>query len=311
MARKTYNGPTAEEKLVSDLADLMDRSDLPPWQKPWTPRNGKHRNLLTGHEYSGSNPILLEMGAIMGGHQGMPLWIGYGAAKSKGWLPRKGCKGVRILRPQLNVREDEGEDGADPVIKSWVSYKVVCVFNAADLVGVDDKSSETLEAAIRTAIGSGTDRPESQRLDAAEAVLGAWPVETTYGGSVACYVPSLDTIRMPDPSDFRSREAFCATWAHEQAHSTGHESRLKRTFGGAFGSQQYAREELIAELAAVLICLRLEIGYDLQGHAAYLKHWTNILRDEPKALFKVLSAARQAADLIAPETATESADLAD
>ena len=61
------------------------------------------------------------------------------------------------------------------------------------------------------------------------------------------------------------------------------------------------KEELIAELSSVLICYMLLIGCELQGHAAYLHHWAQVLREEPKALFKILSAARQAADLIAPE----------
>ena len=106
---------------------------------------------------------------------------------------------------------------------------------------------------------------------------------------------------MPEAEAFTSREAFAATWAHEQAHSTGHGSRLDRPMGGTQGSKAYAREELVAELAAVLIAYRLQIGCQLENHAAYLKEWAKLLRDEPKALFKVLSDARKAADLIAPE----------
>ena len=106
---------------------------------------------------------------------------------------------------------------------------------------------------------------------------------------------------MPEAEAFTSREAFAATWAHEQAHSTGHSSRLDRPMAGSFGSKAYAREELVAELAAVLIAYRLQIGCQLQNHAAYLKEWAELLREEPRALFKVLSRARQAADLIAPE----------
>ena len=70
---------------------------------------------------------------------------------------------------------------------------------------------------------------------------------------------------------------------------------------GGMGSKLYAQEELVAELAAVLICYRLQIGCQLENHAAYLKNWAELLKEEPKALFKVLSDARKAADLIAPE----------
>ena len=95
--------------------------------------------------------------------------------------------------------------------------------------------------------------------------------------------------------------AFYATWAHEQVHSTGHASRLKRDLGGAFGKPRYAREELVAELGAVLLGDRLEIGSELQSHAAYLEHWIALLQAEPQVLFQVLGEARQAVELIAPE----------
>lgn len=315
MKRKTYDGPTAEEQLVSDLIELMERSDLPPWQKPWTGGNsGRHRNLITGHVYTGANPILLEMGAIMRGHH-LPLWVGFGAAKSKGWQVKKGSKSVRILRPQLSKREQTDANGqpqtdpatGDTLISAWVSYKIVSLFNAADLTAPDD----SLDLAIRSALGQVPQLAESERLDAAERVLEAWQVPTSFDGTLACYVPAQDRIVMPPAATFRSREAFCATWAHEQSHSTGHKSRLARDLNGSRTSNSYAREELIAELAAVLLCQRLEIGYDLQGHAAYLRHWAAVLKESPRALLKVLSAARQAADLICPDPAADSASLAD
>jgi len=71
--------------------------------------------------------------------------------------------------------------------------------------------------------------------------------------------------------------------------------------GGAFWKPRYAREELVAELGAVLLGDRLEIGSEIESHAAYLGHWIELLRESPKVLFQVLSEARQAADLICPE----------
>jgi antirestriction protein ArdC len=65
---------------------------------------------------------------------------------------------------------------------------------------------------------------------------------------------------------------------------------------------EYAKEELVAELASVLICYRIRVGFDLQNHASYLKSWSSILKEGgSKVLFQVLSEARKAADLIAPE----------
>lgn len=298
--RRTYDGPTSEETLVSDLVALMESSNLPPWRREWNGHHGEHRNLLTGHPYRGSNPILLELGSLMRGHT-LPLWLGGAQAKQQGWFPKKGTKAVRIIRPQLNKREDDNGE-----LKSWVSYKPVAVFNAADLTGANTETSDTLAAAIG-AVAGVSPKNHKDRLERAESTLENWPVAVSHGGAMACYLPAIDKIRLPDPDSFNSREAYCATWAHEQAHSTGHDSRLNRNLSCSPGSQAYAREELVAELAAVLICYRLQIGSQMANHAAYLKEWANILKEEPKALFKVLSQARQAADLIIPEAHGEEA----
>jgi antirestriction protein ArdC len=312
-ARK-YDGPTAEETLVADLVALMESSELPPWRREWSGHQGEHRNLISGHVYRGANPILLELGGMLRGHT-LPIWLGGAEAKAKGWWPRKGCKAVRIVRPQLNKREETDEAGrpvtgpdGSPLIAAWVSFKPVAVFNAADLVGNDDETAAALAEAIAAALGQSEQREPAARLEAAEAVLEAWPVPTSWGGARACYSPDLDRISMPAPEAFTTREAMAATWAHEQAHSTGHSSRLKRPMGGSFGSQPYAREELVAELAAVLISYRLQIGCQLENHAAYLNHWAQLLKDGgPRVLFQVLSDARKAADLIAPEAPAEEA----
>ena len=133
-------------------------------------------------------------------------------------------------------------------------------------------------------------------------MLGAWPVPISFDGDRGCYLPAIDRIQLPDRASFHSPKAFCATWAHEQIHSTGRESRLKRDLGGAFGKARYAREELVAELGAVLLGDRLEIGSEIESHAAYLGPWVEQLKESPKVQLQVLSEARQAADLINPNS---------
>ena len=304
--KKTYDGPTPEEKLCAELVALLEQGTA-PWRRPFQGQSGHHRNLLTGHEYRGGNPLLLELGGIVRGH-GLPLWLGGAQAKAEGWYPRKGCTAARILRPQLNKREDEVTNpdtgNAETVLKAWTSYKVVPVFNVADLVGATDETAAALAERIAVAIGQTQRKEPAARLETAEAVLEAWEVQTVYGGAQPCYVPGLDRISMPNPEAFETREAFAATWAHEQIHSTGHADRLARPMGGTFGSKAYAREELVAELGAVLLCQRLEIGSEFQNHAAYLANWVEVLQEGPRTLFQVLSQARQAADLIAPEATT-------
>jgi antirestriction protein ArdC len=106
----------------------------------------------------------------------------------------------------------------------------------------------------------------------------------------------------PDRASFHSYAAFCAIWAHEQIHSTDHESRLKRDLGGASGKVRCARAELVAELGAVLLGDRLEIGSEIESNAAYLGYWVELLKESPKVLFQVLSEVRLAAYLICRES---------
>ncbi len=296
-SRKTYEGPTAEEKIVASLIELMEAGSA-PWRQPWDGSGGGHHvNLISGHRYRGANPILLTLGMHIRG-SALPFWCGFAEARKLGIFPRKGSKAVHILRPQLHSREEPGEAG-EVTLHSWASYRPVPVINAADLEG--EALTGLIEA--RQAAEGVEAKPEPERLEAAETVLGAWPVPVSFGGDRACYLPAIDRIQLPDRASFHSPAAFCATWAHEQIHSTGHESRLKRDLDGAFGKERYTREELVAELGAVLLGNRLEIGSEIESHAAYLGHWIALLKESPKVLFQVLSEARQAADLICPEPA--------
>lgn len=311
--RRTYDGPSAEEKLCSALIEVLERG-VNPWRRDWAQLGlqGQHRNLLTGAAYRGSNPAVLEMWAACRGYN-LPLWLGCAQAKGKGWYPRKGSQGCYVLRPQLNKRAQEDDNGqpvlgpdGQPLIAAWISYKPACVFNVVDLVGRDNEAQQMLDAAIAAAAGSVVVRPEPERLADAEKVLGAWQVATTWAGDRAFYSSAADAISMPTRAQFSSGAGLYATWAHEQVHSTGHSNRLGRQLGGMFGSDAYAREELVAELGAFLICNRLAIPSSTQNHAAYLGSWAKVLKEGPKVLFKVLSDATKAANMICgPEVIEE------
>ena len=299
-ARKKYTGPTAEEKICLALVELMEAGKN-PWRKEWKAGGqGGHRNLITGNAYRGSNPILLEMYQSIKGHP-LGLWCGAGQAKQKGWWPVKGCTAAYIVRPQLNRYTDEVEPAnggdAESVTRQWTSFKPVAVFNVADLKGKDQESQARLDSAILAATGSAIVAPEMERHAAAEKALGTWEVDTKWSGDRAFYSVGGDTITMPERQLWLSQPGLYATWCHECIHSTGAEKRLRRTYG-RFGSRDYAREELVAELGAFLMCNRLQINSDAQNHAAYLSNWAEVLKEGPKVLFKVLSDATKASNLI-------------
>jgi antirestriction protein ArdC len=293
---------------VASLVALLEAGTT-PWRREWDAASGGHHvNLLSGRRYRGANPALLTLGMHLRG-SALPYWCGFAEAKALGIFPRKGSKAVHVLRPQVHQggesRLVEPDSAAEPV-RSWVSYRPVALFNAADLEG------QALEALIqkRRRADGAVLRPEPERLEAADAVLSSWPVPVSFGGDRACYLPVPDRIQLPDRSAFHSAGALYATWAHEVIHSTGHSSRLARDLSGGMGeggdgSRAYAREELVAELGAVLLGDRLEIGSAMANHAAYLGHWVELLQESPRVLLQVLSDARKAADLVVPESSRD------
>jgi antirestriction protein ArdC len=285
-----------------------------PWLREWDSSGGGHHvNLLSGHRYRGANQILLTLGKHLRG-SALPYWCGFAEAKALGIFPRKGSQGVRILRPQVNrvsgVEASDRSDRADtpgttpgakpddaPTDRVWTSFRPVVVFNAIDLEG----DALAGWVAQRQAEAAGSERSEPERLAAAEAVLGAWPVPVSYRGERACYLPQIDRIQLPERAAFGSAAGFYATWAHEVIHSTGHASRLQRDLIGRFDSKAYARQELVAELGSVLLGDQLEIGSALENHAAYLGHWVELLKESPQVLFQVLGKSRRALELVMPE----------
>ena len=308
--RKKYDGPTAEEKLTQSLIELLEKGTS-PWRKEWRTEagQGRHANLITGNPYMGANPALLEMYANIRGHE-LNLWAGAGQAKAKGWWPKKGSKCAYVVRPQLNSYEQHDEHGepikaadGSTLISSWVSYKPAAVFNVGDLAGKTEADQAKLEQLLAELKGSPVDQPEVARIEAAERVLGGWCDQLAGGcsfeGQRAFYNSGADLIKIPARNRWTDPAALAATWAHECIHSTGHSSRLNRKLGTGHGSQDYAREELVAELGAFLLCNRLQISSCAENHAAYLDCWRGVLKEGPKVLFKVLSDATKAANLIA------------
>jgi antirestriction protein ArdC len=207
-----------------------------PWRRPWDGSGGGHHvNLFSGHRYRGANPILLTLGMHIRG-SALPFWCGFAEARKLGIFPRKGSKAVHILRPQLHSREEPGV-GGEVTLRSWASYRPVAVFNAADLEG---PALASLIEARKVAEGVEA-RPEPERLEAAEAVLGAWPVPVSFGGDRACYLPAIDRIQLPNRASFPSPAAFCFTWAHEQIHSTPGAQRGAPSGGSDLSGGAWAR----------------------------------------------------------------------
>jgi antirestriction protein ArdC len=123
-----------------------------------------------------------------------------------------------------------------------------------------------------------------------------------HGGSVACYYPAPDLVRLPNPQRFENPEGYYATLFHELVHSTGNEKRLKRGVGeklAPFGSPDYSKEELVAEIGAAFLCATAGISPPtIEQSAAYLEGWRRSLKADKKLVIAAAGQGQRAADHI-------------
>jgi antirestriction protein ArdC len=142
--------------------------------------------------------------------------------------------------------------------------------------------------------------PENARIAHAEDFVARLSIRIERGGEQAYYRPSTDTVHMPDFARFIDAESEMSTRLHECAHATAVPHRLDRDLSGRFGSEAYAMEECVADLAASFVLADLGIAHSPRpDHAAYLASWLKVLKDDPRAIFTAASKAQAVADWMA------------
>lgn len=128
--------------------------------------------------------------------------------------------------------------------------------------------------------------PEWERHELAEAIAANSGVSIVYqNGDRVCYSVQADRITMPERGQFPTADRFYGVQLHETVHGSGHPSRLGRDLMHPFGSEMYAKEELRAEIASMMLGETLGIGHDPAQHVAYIDNWIKALRSDPREIF--------------------------
>jgi antirestriction protein ArdC len=270
------------------------------WKCPWQNTAGNGTPIsLHGRPYRGMNFVLLSMLAPVYPSQ---LFGTYRGWQEKGAQVRKGERGnLVILWKQLEKKDpDTGET------ESYWYVRGFTVFAAEQVDGFDLEKHFADQVAKMPNV--------AERLETAEQVMAAYcqaeTLQVRHGGNQAFYSIDKDFVQMPLREQFHSTEGYYATLAHELAHSTGHEKRLKREFGKRFGSDAYAFEELVAELSASMTCAVLQIEQTpREDHADYIESWLRVMKEDKKAVFTAASKAQHASDMILKTFAVEETDL--
>jgi len=256
-----------------------------PWGRPGGTAPGLPRNALTARHYSGVNVLIL-WGAVIEHDFPSQGWLTFRQALEAGGCVRKGERGTTVVYADRFTPEAEKaravETGGDA--KTIPFLKRFTVFNVAQCEG------------LRPGLAPDpVPLPERQIVPIAEEVIAASGIDFRVGGNRAFYVPAQDYVQVPPQPAFFEQINYYRTCLHELCHGSGHTSRLNRNLAGSFGSKDYAREELIAEMGSAFLCAALGIVPTVR-HADYLGSWLDVLREDNRAIFRAASAASKAAD---------------
>lgn len=297
-------------KLTDSIIAQMKKGTV-PWVRPWKVTAGAFGamplNAATRRPYSGLNVILLWI-TISEEKYTSSGFCTFNQARKAGAMVRKGEKATPVLFMKKLRVADEDNPGKK---KDVLLARTFSVFNLDQLD--DQRDRKGAVDLLRKRAGDSTapvgpEGPSSwSRLKRAEAMVKSTGAVIKHGGNRAYYDPRRDVIGMPPVKAFDERSRYYGVLFHEMAHWTGHDSRLDRHKLTWMQTEQYAMEELVAELAAAFTCARFGMAVVSQ-HAAYLRNWLEALQNDASLIVKAASAATKAVQLITGEAPEDFAE---
>lgn len=276
--------------VTQKILHSIESGEFSKFVQSWSSRQASHPiNFATKKPYSGVNVWLLGMTEFS-----RPEWLTYKQAAELGGQVRKGEESTMACFYSPVVSSKKDADGKSS------TYSLLRHFSLFNVEQIDGLELPELPALPKP---SGSEMATFLR-DRAEA-LG---VGLRHSGDSAYYERLADRVTMPSTA-FVSDAAYSAVLAHELIHSTGAPHRLNRKKGEKFGDQDYAFEELVAELGSAFLCAEFGISseYGCQ-HESYLAGWLKCLGGDTKAFFRASTAADKAYKLLSgkvPDSASE------
>lgn len=288
------------QNITDRIIEEMEKGII-PWHKPWSAyRIGSDDTIIYGafnrvskKMYSHINQCLLE-------HDGE--YATFKQWKDLGGKVRKGEKAEKVLGWFVSAQKVLDEDG-EPVldddgnekVNTWLSATEYSVFHISQVDGVeplDLKPVAKVERSIEECEQVFVNYMTAESIDIKELAQNE-----------AYYMPSKDCIRVPKRSQFKAIEEFYSTLFHEMVHSTGHVKRLARegvVNVNKFGSQEYSKEELVAEMGSAFlmnIC-GAEIPATFKNSTAYLQNWLTQLKNDKRLIVNASAQAEKAVKYI-------------
>jgi antirestriction protein ArdC len=277
---------TAYDVVTESIIKQLERG-VAPWRKPW--RTEMPANLVSKMEYRGINIFLL---ACQG--YGSRYWSTYRQAQVLGGNVKKGECGTKVVFWKISEFSKQNAKTGEIENRKSILLRYYTVFNLEQCEGI--RAPEPA--------------PVINPIEKCENIVRSMPNPPGFEqDSRACYRPSIDEVGMPARSAFHSAAEFYSTFFHELTHSTGHPSRVGREGimnHNPFGSENYSKEELVAEMGAAMLCGVAGIeSQTLDNSAAYLQAWINKLKSDSRLIVSAASQAQKAAYYILARAAAE------
>ena len=319
------------DEILKKFADMMvkiiKKANANNWKKGWMGVNGSIQGLpqnISGRTYSGGNSFFLMFNTAEKGYK-TPVYMTFKQAKEQNLHVKSGEKSVPIFKWGLSIKDENGKRVSEEDYNAMSQEervtmdvrpfpKMFHVFNIdqTNLEEVNKKRYDAIVARFKTPEQEVKDTEGMYVNEALDRMFEqkAWHANIQYDkpADQAFYRPSTDTIVLPMKEQFKLGKTpeevyhdgmeYYSTALHEMAHSTGHESRLDRKFG-AQGTDNYAHEELIAEMTSALVGSTM--GFDrkiLENNANYLSGWLSRLRDKPETITTIMTDVGKASDMI-------------
>ena len=329
---KKYNndGPSAEDKALDLFADMMiERIETisKDWSKPWITEGslGWPKN-LSGREYNGMNALMLLLHCEKNGYK-IPRFCTFDCvqrlnkptekqAKEGVELPRVSVnRGVKSLPVMLTtftcihketkekIKYDDYKMLSDEEKKMYNVYPKMQVFRVFNVQQTNlQEARPELWNKLENGDAIKLDEGDKMSFEPMDVMIrdNRWicPIKPMHQDK-AYFSISKNEIVVPEKAQFKDGESYYGTLWHEMTHSTGIEGQLDRIKPAAFGSDEYAREELVAELGSALVAQRYGMSKALKEEScAYLKSWLEQLKESPQFIKTTLLDVKKASSLV-------------
>lgn len=263
----------------------------------WNREIFRPQNPISKVTYQGANRLILSFEAIEKQYKD-PRWLTYNQAKENGLeIKKEELKNSVICEKWIWTKEVEVEDEENPgeKTKEIIELKKPQVFyfrvyNGSQIQNMPEMETININESSKNKY---VDELIENFISSSKCPIKEVAQEDSF------YSPIHDEIVLPLREGFSNDEAFLSVLWHEMAHSTGHRTRLNREKSSLFGSEKYAREELIAELSSVFLSAEYNVGKEFeQNHTNYFKSWIGALKENPNELFLASNEASKATDYL-------------